>query len=55
MIDNVLWNGQVADDQCVDEDTVALRNLNAAIHGDDRVSVVMLPVGDGTTLCRKRQ
>ena len=38
----------------MDEDTVALRNLNAAIHGDDRVSVVMLPVGDGTTLCRKR-
>jgi O-methyltransferase len=55
VIDNVLWNGQVADDQCVDEDTVALRALNAAIHGDDRVSVVMLPVGDGTTLCRKRQ
>ncbi len=54
LIDNVLWDGAVADPARDDEDTVALRTLNAKIHGDERVSIALLPVGDGLTLARKR-
>jgi predicted O-methyltransferase YrrM len=52
--DNVLWSGQVADESFTDPDTSALRALNAALATDERVSVVLLPVGDGLTLARKR-
>lgn len=54
LIDNVLWSGRVADDAEQSEDTVALRALNAALRSDARWDRVMLPVGDGLTLLRKR-
>ena len=53
-IDNVLWGGRVADDSASDEDTRAIRALNAKVAVDDRVDVSMLPVGDGLTLAVKR-
>jgi predicted O-methyltransferase YrrM len=53
-IDNVLWGGRVIDPEAQDEDTVALRALNQKIHGDQRVTVSMVPIGDGLTLARKR-
>ncbi|MCB9679954.1 MAG: class I SAM-dependent methyltransferase [Alphaproteobacteria bacterium] len=53
-IDNVLWSGTVADPSVVDDDTVALRTLNAALHGDARWDLSMVPIGDGLTLLRKR-
>ena len=52
-IDNVLWGGRVADDAVDDEDTQAIRALNAKVRDDARVDVAMLPVGDGLTLARK--
>jgi predicted O-methyltransferase YrrM len=54
LIDNVLWSGRVADPDAHDEDTEAIRALNAKIHGDERVSLSMLPLADGLTLVRKR-
>ena len=54
-IDNVLWNGKVADRSVDDPDTAAIRALNEKVHNDDRIDLSMLPVGDGLTLCRKRQ
>jgi len=54
MIDNVLWGGDVADPSKTDDDTSALRALNAKIRGDKRVDFVMVPIGDGLTLVRKR-
>ncbi len=54
VIDNVLWDGDVANDQVQDEDTLALRALNAKLFTDERVTLSMLPVGDGLTLARKR-
>lgn len=54
MIDNVLWNGQVADPAFVDVDTRAIRGLNEKIHADERVSISLLPVADGVTLALKR-
>ena len=53
MIDNVLWNGAVADAAIHDADTEALRALNEKILSDGRVQMVMVPIGDGLTLARK--
>jgi predicted O-methyltransferase YrrM len=54
MIDNVLWDGAVADPSKKDADTLAIRALNKKIHGDQRVDLSMVPIGDGLTLARKR-
>jgi predicted O-methyltransferase YrrM len=53
-IDNVLWSGQVADPSIVDPDTTAIRALNDRVLRDERVSLSLLPIGDGLTLVRKR-
>ena len=52
-IDNVLWSGRVAR-PASDPDTLALQRLNASLHGDPRVDLAMVPIGDGLTLARKR-
>jgi len=54
VIDNVLWSGRVADPADEDEDTVALRELNARLKDDGRFDLSLLPVGDGLTLLRRR-
>jgi predicted O-methyltransferase YrrM len=46
-IDNVLWSGEVINP------TNVIRELNKIIAHDDRVSICMLPMGDGLTLARK--
>lgn len=53
-VDNVLWSGAVVDPSRTDEDTEAIRAFNEVLAGDDRVEVVMLPLGDGVTLARVR-
>jgi predicted O-methyltransferase YrrM len=53
-IDNVLWHGRVVDATVTDEDTQAIRTLNAKIARDERVWVSMLGIGDGLTLAVKR-
>jgi predicted O-methyltransferase YrrM len=53
-IDNVLWSGDVADPEINDENTKAIRALNAIVLTDERVTISMLPLGDGLTLARKR-
>lgn len=53
-VDNVLWGGRVADAERQDADTRAIRALNDKIRHDDRVAAVMLPIGDGLTLARRR-
>ena len=53
-IDNTLWSGRVADPQENDEDTVALRRLNEKLHADERVTLSLVPIGDGLTLARRR-
>ena len=54
LIDNVLWDGQVIDPEAEDPDTEAIRALNLKMHHDERVTLSMIPVGDGLTLGRKR-
>lgn len=53
-VDNVLWGGSVADPERQDADTRAIRALNEKIAGDARVDAVLLPIGDGLTLARRR-
>lgn len=53
-VDNVLWNGDVADDDCQDEDTVAIRRFNDHVYRDERVTMTLLPVADGITLLLKK-
>lgn len=53
-VDNVLWSGKVADSSDQDKDTIAIRELNDFILKDKRVTMSMLPIGDGLTLARKR-
>jgi len=52
--DNTLWSGAVADPARNDDDTVALRALNAKAHADPRVDACLLTVGDGVLLVRRR-
>lgn len=52
--DNTLWGGDVLDTDTDDEDTRALRALNAKLARDERISICLLPVADGVTLARKR-
>ena len=53
-LDNMLWSGKVAEPDAHDEDTDALRALNAKIRDDTRVDACLLTVGDGVMLVRKR-
>jgi caffeoyl-CoA O-methyltransferase len=53
-IDNVLWSGRVIDPAETDEDTQAIRDLNADLATDERVDIVMVPIADGLTLLRVR-
>ncbi len=48
LVDNVLWSGRVLDDSTDDaESTAAMRTFNDAVVNDSRLSVSMMPVGDG--------
>jgi predicted O-methyltransferase YrrM len=53
-IDNVLWSGRVIDPDQTDEDTQAIRDLNADLANDERVDIAMVPIADGLTLLRVR-
>ncbi len=53
-VDNVLWNGAVADPAARDPDTEAIRALNLRMRKDPRISLSMVPISDGLSLARKR-
>ena len=53
-VDNVLWSGAVVDPTRDDEDTQAIREFNRTIANDARISLSLVPIGDGLTLARKR-
>tara|TARA_B100000029_G_scaffold514828_1_gene619206 strand:+ start:13622 stop:14287 length:666 start_codon:yes stop_codon:yes gene_type:complete len=54
-IDNVLWSGKVADPTNQEDTTVSIRSLNEKIFRDERVTLTMLPIGDGMTVVKKKQ
>ncbi len=53
MFDNTLWDGAVADPANREPDTLAIRELNEKLHRDPRVTISLVPIGDGLTLARK--
>ena len=53
IIDNVLWHGEVADEEKNDNFTKNMRNFNNYVHNDSRTEQVIMPIGDGLTICRK--
>ena len=52
IIDNVLWHGEVADEKKSDIFTTYLREFNRFILEDKRVEQIIIPLGDGMTVCR---
>jgi len=54
LFDNMLWSGAVADPSITDEETGALRALNAKIHADERVDMALATIGDGVMMARVR-
>ena len=52
IIDNVLWHGEVADKKNLDKYTVNIREFNAYVSKDNRVEQIIIPLGDGMTVCR---
>ena len=53
LIDNVLWRGEVADANKQDKLTVSIREFNSYVNKDQRVENLIIPVGDGLSICRK--
>lgn len=54
LVDNVLWNGEIVNENNRSEDTVALRAFNDHVIADDRVDVALLPIGDGLSMITLR-
>ncbi|MFO7590757.1 MAG: O-methyltransferase [Acidimicrobiia bacterium] len=54
LVDNTLWSGGVIDSARDDDDTQAIRAFNDKVAADERVESVILTLGDGLTMIRKR-
>ena len=53
IIDNVLWHGEVVDKKKQDKLTTKIREFNSYVNSDKRTENLILPLGDGLTICRK--
>ena len=53
IIDNVLWHGEVADEKNDDKFTNIIRDFNKYIKDDKQTEQIIIPLGDGLTVCRK--
>ena len=53
IIDNVLWHGEVVDENNNDKFTISIREFNNYVSNDKRVEKIIIPLGDGMTVCRK--
>jgi len=54
IIDNMLWHGDVADEDKNDSQTKTIRDLNKKIQQDERVNFSLLPLSDGLSFIRKK-
>ena len=52
IIDNVLWHGEVVDEKKNDKFTINIREFNKFVSEDKRVEQIIIPLGDGMTVCR---
>ena len=53
IIDNVLWHGEVADEDNNEKFTKIIRDFNNYVKRDKRTEQIILPIGDGFTICNK--
>jgi len=53
IVDNVLWHGEVVDMKKHDKLTTIIREFNTYVNRDKRTENLIIPVGDGLTVCRK--
>ena len=53
IIDNVLWHGEVADEKNNEKFTNIIRDFNTFVKNDERTEQIILPLGDGFTICNK--
>ena len=53
IIDNVLWYGEVVNENNNDKFTKNIKEFNGHISEDTRVEKLIIPLGDGMTVCRK--
>ena len=53
IIDNVLWHGEVADEENNEKFTKIIRDFNTYVKNDKRTEQIILPLGDGLTICSK--
>ena len=54
IIDNVLWYGEVLDKNNNDKITMNIKDFNIHVSNDKRVEKIIIPLGDGMTICRKK-
>ena len=52
IVDNVLWHGEVADEDNMDKYTANIIDFNSHVANDIRVEQIIVPLGDGMTICR---
>ena len=53
IIDNVLWHGEVVDKKNKEHLTEIIRDFNTHVNNDIRVENMIIPIGDGFSICRK--
>ena len=53
IIDNVLWHGEVADKNNNEKYTNIIRDFNEHVKKDKKTEQVIIPLGDGFTICIK--
>ena len=53
IVDNVLWHGEVVDSKKQDRLTTTIREFNSYINKDKRTENLIIPIGDGFSVCRK--
>ena len=53
VIDNVLWYGEVVNEKNQDNLTIKIREFNSYVFNDKRTENLIIPIGDGFTICRK--
>ena len=53
VIDNVLWHGEVVNKNNKDKLTSIIKEFNKYVNNDERIENLIMPLGDGLTICRK--
>ena len=53
IVDNVLWHGEVVNKNNKDKLTSIINEFNKYLNNDKRIENLIMPLGDGLTICRK--